>query len=125
MANDNEVKKWFSYGLHNKNYDEVKQLAINLLTNMDNPKNFNVRWTVHDFEKKFQFVLRKGWTDLARSPLIDTTDDKNYTFYLVLFAVLDQKKVDCHPIDVHYKHSGPHGSAELKNIGKRIAATIT
>lgn len=123
--NDNVLRRLFAYGLHGRNNEEVKLRATEIIASMDVPEEFSIRWSVHDFDAPFQFILKKGWREIAKTPWVKTVDDPNYKYYLTLFAVLSHWNVKCDAIEAHFVHSEAHGTRGLKTEGRKIAATIS
>jgi hypothetical protein len=124
MPNDHEIIRFFSHGLHAKNFVEVEQIARGIISNMDNTRNFSVRWTKHDFARPFEFILRKGFIDIAKSPVINTIKDKEYPYYLALLTVLLIKNVDCKAIGGLFKDAEVHRLGNFIRDGKIIAGKI-
>jgi hypothetical protein len=119
------VERIFAQGLHAKNFAEVRQVVIHLLANMAPiHKKYEIRWTGHKFEQPFQFVFRKDWKDIAKTPVIKTIEDGIYPFYIALFAALQRKGVNCKGIWPHFMHAKEHGNEAAIREGAKIAASI-
>ena len=116
-------------GLHRGNDQEVEAEARTILSHMDNPQHFSIRWLFEDYGRPFAFEIRRGdpgfgGKPIARTPMINSVKDRLYGFYMMLFEVLRIKHVNCSNLSGHFKSAGEHNIRRMLMRADAIAARI-